>query len=239
LPQGAAPRRAIIAAPMEIFAALWSFVTHLDTELASLLQQYGTWIYAILFAIVFCETGLVVAPFLPGDSLLFVAGALWAASGMEIDLLMATLVAAALCGDNCNYWIGRTLARRVLGWQHSRFFNRKLFDRTQAFYARHGGKTVVLARFVPLVRTFAPFVAGVGHMPYVRFLLFSVLGAVLWVGILVPVGYWFGNIQFVRDHFEIVALVIVAISLLPLAIEFVRHRLRMRRDGARTAPPAA
>jgi membrane-associated protein len=224
---------------MEILAALWSFVTHLDTELASLLQQYGTWIYAILFAIVFCETGLVVAPFLPGDSLLFVAGALWAASGMEIDLLMATLVAAALCGDNCNYWIGRTLARRVMGWRHSRFFNRKLFDRTQAFYARHGGKTVVLARFVPLVRTFAPFVAGVGHMPYVRFLLFSVLGAVLWVGILVPVGYWFGNIQLVRDHFEIVALAIVAISLLPLAVEFVRHRLRLRRDGARALPPAA
>ena len=224
---------------MEIIAALWSFVTHLDTELASLLQHYGTWIYAILFAIVCCETGLVVAPFLPGDSLLFVAGALWAANGMEIDLLMATLVAAALCGDNCNYWIGRTLARRVMGWRHSRFFNRKLFDRTQAFYARHGGKTVVLARFVPLVRTFAPFVAGVGHMPYVRFLVFSVVGALLWVGILVPAGYWFGNIQLVRDHFEIVALVIVAISLLPLAVEFVRHRLRTRRDGARPVPPPA
>ena len=224
---------------MEILAALWSFVTHLDTELASLLQQYGRWIYAILFAIVFCETGLVVAPFLPGDSLLFVAGALWAASGMEIDLLMATLVVAALCGDNCNYWIGRTLARRVVGWRQSRFFNRKLFDRTQAFYARHGGKTIVLARFVPLVRTFAPFVAGVGHMPYVRFLLFSVVGALLWVGILVPAGYWFGNIQLVRDHFEIVALVIVAISLLPLVVEFVRHRLRTRRDGARPVPPPA
>jgi len=222
---------------MEILTAFWSFVTHLDTELASLLQQYGTWIYAILFAIVFCETGLVVAPFLPGDSLLFVAGALWAASGMEIDLLMATLVAAALCGDNCNYWIGRTLARRVLGWRQSRFFNRKLFDRTQAFYARHGGKTVVLARFVPLVRTFAPFVAGVGHMPYVRFLVFSVVGAVLWVGILVPAGYWFGNIQLVRDHFEIVALAIVAISLLPLAVEFVRHRMQGRREGARAVPP--
>ena len=221
---------------MEILAALWSFVTHLDTQLAGLLQQYGTWVYAILFAIVFCETGLVVMPFLPGDSLLFVAGALWAASGMEIDLLMATLVVAALCGDNCNYWIGRTLARRVMGWRHSRFFNRKLFDRTQAFYARHGGKTVVLARFVPLVRTFAPFVAGVGHMPYVRFLAFSVFGALLWVGTLVPAGYWFGNIPLVRDHFEIVALAIVAISLMPLAFEFVRHRLRTRRT-ARAVPP--
>jgi membrane-associated protein len=193
-------------------------------------------VYAILFAIVFCETGLVVMPFLPGDSLLFVAGALWAASGMQIDLLMATLVVAALCGDNCNYWIGRTLARRVLGWRQSRFFNRKLFDRTQAFYARHGGKTVILARFVPLVRTFAPFVAGVGHMPYVRFLTFSVIGALLWVGILVPAGYWFGNIPLVRDNFEIVALAIVAISLAPLAFEFVRQRLRSRRT-ARAVPP--
>jgi membrane-associated protein len=214
---------------MEILAALWSFVTHLDTELASLLQQYGTWIYAILFAIVFCETGLVVAPFLPGDSLLFVAGALWAASGMEIDLLMATLIVAALCGDNCNYWIGRTLARRVMGWRHSRFFNRKLFDRTQEFYAKHGGKTVILARFVPLVRTFAPFVAGVGRMKYPRFLLFSVIGALLWVGILVPAGFWFGNIDLVREHFEIVALVIVAISLMPLGVEYLRHRARRAR----------
>ena len=214
---------------MEFLATAWFFVTHLDTELASLLQDYGTWVYGILFLIVFCETGLVVAPFLPGDSLLFVSGALWANAEMPVELLMATLVAAALCGDNCNYWIGRALSARARHWEHSRLFNRKLFDRTQAFYARHGGKTVILARFVPLVRTFAPFVAGVGRMRYPRFLLFSVIGAVLWVGILVPAGFWFGNIDFVREHFEIVALVIVAISLLPLAIEYLRQRSRRAR----------
>ena len=213
---------------MEFLETFWFFVTHLDTELASLLQSYGTWVYAILFAIVFCETGLVVAPFLPGDSLLFVAGALWANAGLPVELVMLTLMVAALCGDNCNYWIGRALSRRARRWHGSRFFNRKIFDRTEAFYARHGGKTVILARFVPLVRTFAPFVAGVGRMRYVRFLSFSVVGAILWVGILVPAGYWFGNIPLVRDHFEIVALVIVAMSLLPLAIEALRHR-RLRK----------
>jgi membrane-associated protein len=213
---------------MEFLETFWFFVTHLDTELASLLQSYGTWVYAILFTIVFCETGLVVAPFLPGDSLLFVAGALWAKAGLPVELLMLTLMVAALCGDNCNYWIGRALSRRARRWHGSRLFNRKIFDRTEAFYARHGGKTVILARFVPLVRTFAPFVAGVGRMHYVRFLGFSVVGAILWVGILVPAGYWFGNIPLVRDHFEIVALVIVAMSLLPLAVEAVRHR-RLRK----------
>jgi membrane-associated protein len=214
---------------MEILETLWFFHTHLDTELGGLLQDYGTWIYGILFLIVFCETGLVVAPFLPGDSLLFVAGAVWAAADLPIELLMATLVLAALCGDNCNYWIGRALSARARHWEGSRFFNRKLFDRTSAFYARHGGKTVILARFVPLVRTFAPFVAGVGRMRYLRFVGFSVVGALLWVGILVPAGFWFGNIDFVREHFEIVALVIVAISLLPLLVEWLRQRRKPAR----------
>ena len=214
---------------MELLETFWFFLTHLDTELGGLLQDYGTWIYGILFLIVFCETGLVVAPFLPGDSLLFVAGAVWAAAGLPIELLMATLVLAALCGDNCNYWIGRALSARARHWEGSRFFNRKLFDRTSAFYARHGGKTVILARFVPLVRTFAPFVAGVGRMRYLRFVGFSVVGALLWVGILVPAGFWFGNIDFVRDHFEVVALVIVAISLLPLLVEWLRQRRKPAR----------
>ncbi len=214
---------------MDPLAALWSFLTHLDTELAALLLRYGTWVYAILFAIVFCETGLVALPFLPGDSLLFVAGALWAASDLSIAPLMATLVVAALCGDNCNYWIGRTLGQRIARTKGSRLFNRKLFDRTEAFYAQHGGKTVILARFVPLVRSFAPFVAGVGRMHYGRFMGFSVAGAVLWVGLLVPVGYWFGNIAMVRDHFELVALGIVALSVMPLAVEYLRHRGGPRR----------
>jgi membrane-associated protein len=209
---------------MEILAAIWSFLTHLDVELGALLQQYGPWIYAILFAIVFCETGLVVMPFLPGDSLLFVAGALWASAGMPIGLLMATLMLAALCGDNCNYAIGRALSQRARQWQHSRLFNRKAFERTEAFYERHGGKTVVMARFVPLVRTFAPFVAGVGRMPYLRFISFSVLGALLWVGLLVSAGYWFGNTPLVRNNFELVILAVIALSLLPMVVEVIRHR---------------
>jgi membrane-associated protein len=211
---------------MGLLETFWFFATHLDVELAGLLRDYGTWVYGILFLIVFCETGLVVAPFLPGDSLLFVAGALWANSNLPVGILMATLIAAALTGDNCNYWIGRAVSARARRWEHSRLFNRKLFDRTTEFYAHHGGKTVILARFVPLVRTFAPFVGGVGRMHYGRFVGFSVIGAVLWVGILVPAGFWFGNIDVVRDHFELVALVIVAISLLPLLIEYLRRRGR-------------
>jgi membrane-associated protein len=209
---------------VDVVSTIWLFLTHLDIELAALLQQYGVWVYAILFAIVFCETGLVVAPFLPGDSLLFMSGALWAAADLRVEALMGTLVAAALCGDNCNYWIGRALSARARHFEHSRLFNRKVFDRTDAFYAKHGGKTVVIARFVPLVRTFAPFVAGVARMAYLRFLGFSVLGALLWVGLIVPAGYWFGNIPMIRERFEIVVLVIVAFSILPLLFEYVRHR---------------
>jgi membrane-associated protein len=212
---------------MDIIASLWSFVTHLDTELAGLLHAYGGWVYAILFAIVFCETGLVVTPFLPGDSLLFVSGALWAAAGLPVELLMATLIVAALCGDNCNYWIGRGLSKRARHWQGSLLFNRKVFERTEGFYARHGGKTVVLARFVPLVRTFAPFVAGVGRMPYLRFLAFSIGGALLWVGLLVTAGYLFGNIPLVRDNFEIVVLTVVVLSIVPVVVEVVRQRRRV------------
>ena len=213
---------------MDLIATAWSFLTSLDTTLAALLQQYGTWVYAILFVIVFCETGLVVLPFLPGDSLLFVSGALWATAGMEIPALMATLIAAALCGDNCNYWIGRAFSAQARHWEHSRFFNRQLFERTEQFYARHGGKTVILARFVPLVRTFAPFVAGVGRMSYARFLTFSVVGALLWVGTLVPLGYWFGNMPIIRNNIEIAVLSIVALSFVPLVIEFARHKLQAR-----------
>lgn len=214
---------------MEILAALWDRAVHLDVYLAIFVQDHGAWVYALLFAVIFCETGLVVTPFLPGDSLLFVAGALWAAGNLPVDLLMATLIAAALCGDNCNYWIGRALSAHAHHIEHSRLFNRKAFDRTEAFYARHGGKTVILARFVPLVRTFAPFVAGVGRMRYPRFLGFSVVGATLWVGLLVPAGYWFGNIPLVRDHFEIVTLAIIAFSLLPIGIEYLRHRTAQKR----------
>ena len=201
------------------------FVLHLDRHLGSLLQQYGVWIYALLFAIIFCETGLVVTPFLPGDSLLFVAGTLWAAAGMEPAALAATLVVAAISGDNVNYWAGRFLGPRVFRWEQSRFFNRRALEATQAFYSRHGGKTVVIARWLPFVRTFAPFVAGIGRMIYPRFLLFSVCGGVFWVVGLIYAGYFFGNIPIVRQNLSVVILGIIALSLAPLALEFLRQRL--------------
>lgn len=199
-------------------------VLHLDRHLGVLLQQYGIWIYGLLFLIIFCETGLVVAPFLPGDSLLFVAGALWAAAGMDPAALAATLVVAAISGDNVNYWVGRYLGPRVFRWENSRIFNRRALDYTRAFYERHGGKAVVIARWLPLVRTFAPFVAGIGRMSYPRFLLFSVGGGVLWVAVLVYSGFFFGNIPVVRQNLSVVILGIVAFSLAPLAIELLRHR---------------
>ena len=211
---------------MELLAFAWDLVVHLDKHLASLLQQYGPWVYAVLFAIVFCETGLVVTPFLPGDSLLFVAGALWAAAGMDARLLAATLIAAALCGDNVNYWVGRYLGPRVFHWENSRFFNRAALDKTHAYYERFGGPTIVIARFVPLVRTFAPFVAGVGTMPYLRFLAYSVGGAILWVVSLVAAGYFFGNVPVVKENLTTVILAIVALSVMPIAIGLARARLR-------------
>lgn len=210
---------------MEIILSLLDLFLHLDKHLSGLLQQYGVWIYLLLFLIVFCETGLVVTPFLPGDSLLFVAGTLWAAAAMDVHVLMSTLILAALLGDNCNYWIGRYFGPRVFRWENSRLFNRKALDYTHEFYERHGGKTIVLARFLPLVRTFAPFVAGVGRMHYPRFMGFSVVGALAWVVSLVYAGYFLGNIPVVRQNLSAVILVIVGISLAPLAIEFLRSRL--------------
>jgi membrane-associated protein len=211
---------------MEFVATAWQFIGHLDGELGLLLQRYGVWIYLILFLIVFCETGVVIAPFLPGDSLLFASGTLWASANMRVEVLALTLVAAAFSGDNCNYWIGRLFGRRIASNQHPRFLNRKALERTQAFYARHGGKTIILARFVPIVRTFAPFVAGVGRMIYGRFLAFSAVSAVLWVGILVSCGYLFGRIPAVRENFALVILAIVALSVAPLAVEYARARFR-------------
>ncbi len=211
---------------MDILLATWDLLIHLDAHLTSLVQQYGTWIYAILFLIVFCETGLVVTPFLPGDSLLFVAGTVWAISGMDAHWLAVTLIAAALCGDNVNYWIGRTLGPKVFRWENSRFFNRRALDRTSAFYERHGGKTIVIARFVPIVRTFVPFVAGIGHMNYAKFLAYSIGGALLWVLALVYAGYFFGNIPFIKDNLTLTIFAIIGLSLMPMVIEYVRARAR-------------
>jgi len=213
---------------MDLFAALWDYAVHLDAHLAEFVAAHGAWVYALLFAIVFTETGVVVMPFLPGDSLLFVVGALAAAGGMDITTVMTVLVAAALTGDNVNYWIGRWAGPKVFRAEESRWFSRKYLERTHAFYERHGGKAIIIARFVPIVRTYVPFVAGIGTMSYARFLGFSVVGALLWVVSLCLAGYWFGNIPLVKDNLGVVIVIIIAISLTPIAVEFLRER----RSGA-------
>ncbi|WP_019919348.1 DedA family protein [Methyloversatilis discipulorum] len=210
---------------MELLATFVDLMLHLDTHLAALVAQYGAWVYAILFAIVFCETGLVVTPFLPGDSLLFVAGALAAAGGMQIGLLIVLLVMAAVLGDAVNYAVGAWFGPKVFRWENSRFFNRSAFDRTHAFYEKHGGKTVIIARFMPLIRTFAPFVAGVARMRYARFAMFNVSGALLWVVSLTLAGYWFGNLPWVKQNLTLVILAIIAISLAPVAVAWVRSKV--------------
>lgn len=203
---------------------LWDFLVHLDRHLAAFVTQYGTWVYALLFLIVFCETGLVVMPFLPGDSLLFVVGALAAVGGMDVRIVMVLLVCAALLGDNVNYGFGRWLGPRVFRSSEARWLNHRHLERTQAFYARHGGKTLVIARFMPFVRTFAPFVAGVGRMRYARFLAFCVAGALLWVVSLTLLGYFFGNLPVVKKNFTAAIMLVIAASLMPIGIEWLRHR---------------
>ncbi|AYC31470.1 DedA family protein [Pseudomonas cavernae] len=201
-------------------------ILHLDTYLNLLVVNYGTWIYAILFLVIFCETGLVVMPFLPGDSLLFIAGALCASGNMDPLLLGALLMLAAIAGDSTNYLIGRTAGERLFRNPQSKIFRRDYLQRTHEFYDRHGGKTVTLARFLPIVRTFAPFVAGVGKMPYPRFFAFSVLGTIAWVGGLVTLGYFFGNVPFIKQNLSLMVLVVIALSLLPMALSVLHHKLR-------------
>ena len=209
---------------MEILAQFIDIILHLDKHLVLLVESYGVWVYAILFAIVFMETGFVVTPFLPGDSLLFVAGAVAAAGGMDVSLVAATLIVAALCGDNVNYWIGRFLGPKVFKHEGNRWLKRENLDRTHAFMEKHGPKAIIIARFVPVVRTFVPFVCGIGRLTYARFLGFSVIGAVIWVGLLVPAGYFFGNLPVVKNNLTVVILLIVFISVLPGIIEYVRHK---------------
>jgi membrane-associated protein len=199
-------------------------ILHLDTYLSVLVANYGVWIYAILFLVIFCETGLVVMPFLPGDSLLFIAGALCASGSMDPVLLAALLMLAAVLGDSTNYIIGRTVGEKLFSNPKSRIFRRDYLQRTHDFYDRHGGKTVTLARFLPIVRTFAPFVAGVGKMPYLRFLGFSALGTVAWVGGLVTLGYFFGNAPLIKDNLSLMIIGIIALSLLPMAIGWWHSR---------------
>ncbi len=211
---------------MDFLLHVMDLLLHLDKHLAALLAQYGSWVYAILFLIIFVETGLVVMPFLPGDSLLFVAGALWAVSGMNVHSLVLVLVVAAILGDSVNYAVGNYLGPKVFHWEDSRWFNRKALDRTHAFYEKHGGKTIVIARFLPFLRTFAPFGAGIGSMTYARFAAYNVFGALLWVGSLVYAGFYFGNLPIIRNNLTLVILVIIGLSLVPLVIAFVREKMR-------------
>ena len=212
---------------MDLLFSGWDLIVHLDRHLAALLQQYGAWVYVLLFAIIFCETGLVVTPFLPGDSLLFIAGALAAGGGIDVHVLALVLVAAAVLGNTVNYSVGRFIGPKV--WEDSRFFNKRALERAHAFYEKHGGKTIIITRFVPVLRTFAPFVAGIARMTYLNFTAYNVAGALAWVLLLLYAGYWFGNVPFVKENLTWVILGIIAVSLLPLAFEYLRHRLNKTR----------
>ena len=209
---------------MELLASFIDIVLHLDKHLQMLVQNYGTWVYLILFAIVFCETGLVVTPFLPGDSLLFVAGALAAAGGLNVHLLVVLLIIAAILGDAVNYSLGRDLGPKVFHDEGSRVLNRAYLKKAHEFYERHGGKTIIIARFIPIIRTYAPFVAGIGSMPYPRFAMFNVVGAVIWVVSLAYAGFFFGNIPWVKSNLSLVIITIIILSILPAIAEVLRQK---------------
>ena len=208
---------------MEFVRDVISFILHIDTHLDSIISNYGGWTYAILILIIFCETGLVVTPFLPGDSLLFAAGSFAARGSLDPFLLFILLTIAAVVGDTVNYWVGRAVGPRIFQ-KETRFIKKKYLERTQQFYEKHGGKAIIMARFVPIVRTFAPFVAGVGIMDYKRFVIYNVVGGVLWVAICVFAGYFFGNLRIVQDNFELVIVMIIFISILPMLFEMWRAR---------------
>ncbi len=212
---------------MEILVNFIDFFIHLDRYLNLLISNFGVWTYVLLFLIIFCETGLVVTPFLPGDSLLFGLGAFAAAGSLELELLFLALPVAAVAGDNVNYALGKFIGPRVFQQQKSRFFKKEHLDRTHKFYERYGGKTIVIARFVPIVRTFSPFVAGIGRMTYLRFLSYSVTGGLFWVALFLLGGYYFGNLPLVKENFTLVILAIILLSVMPGFIELVRQRRGM------------
>jgi len=217
---------------MDLIHWFVDFFLHLDQHLAEVIQRYGTTTYFLLFLIVFLETGLVVTPILPGDSLLFAAGAFAAHGDLSLWPLFFLLCLAAILGDTVNYAIGARLGPKVFSYSKSRFFNPEHLKKTHAFYEKYGGKTIIIARFVPIVRTFAPFVAGVGQMSYRQFIGYNVIGGVLWVSVCVFAGYFFGNLPFVKKNFSVVVIVIVLISLLPAVIEYLKHRAEAKRKAA-------
>ena len=211
---------------MELLAAFADLVLHVDRHLQVLASEYGLWLYGILFSIVFCETGLVVMPLLPGDSLLFAAGSLASMPDSQLNPHMLFLIfsSAAILGDTVNYWIGRGIGPKVFHYEKSRFFNRTHLGKTHAFFEKYGGKTVIIARFIPIVRTFSPFVAGVGAMRYPRFLAYSVAGTFLWVGLFNYSGFYFGQLPFVQHNFKLIIVAILVISAMPPFIEYLKHR---------------
>ncbi len=209
---------------MELIPNLIDFFIHLDLHLGAVIQAYGAWTYAILFAVIFCETGLVVTPFLPGDSLLFAAGAFAATGSLNPILLFILISAAAIAGNIVNYLIGKYIGPRIFCKGKIRFLNNNYLERAQNFYEKHGGKTIIITRFFPILRTFAPFVAGIGQMNYWRFIIYNIIGGASWVAVFVFGGYCFGNFSFVKNNFFLAILAIIAISIVPAIIEFIRHR---------------
>ena len=208
---------------------LLEFILHLDRHLFDLCTQYGAWVYAILFVIIFCETGLVVTPFLPGDSLLFAVGSLAAINALDLPTSIVLMILAAVLGDTANYWIGDYVGPKVFQKENSRLLNKEYLIRTHQFYEKHGGKTIIIARFLPIIRTFAPFVAGIGSMTYRRFLLFNVVGGALWVLLFIPAGYFFGSVPFVKNNFSLVIIALILIPGIPSVVEVIRMQLRKRK----------
>ena len=211
---------------MDLLTLIVDFILHVDIHLQALMNDYGLWVYAILFLIIFSETGLVVTPFLPGDSLLFAAGALTVGTALDVNLLAGTLILAAVLGNLTNYTIGHFFGERLFQNPNSRIFRRDHLDKTQAFFAKHGGKTIIMTRFLPIVRTFAPFVAGMGAMTYQRFMAFNFVGGLLWVVSFVYAGHYFGNLPAIRQNFTLLIVGIIVISVFPIVIGGVRQRMK-------------
>jgi len=211
---------------MEIIKNLIEIIVHIDKHLSLMIQNFGSWSYLVLFAVIFAETGLVITPFLPGDSLLFAAGTLSAVESFNLLWIFIVLSAAAIIGDTVNYTFGKFFGQKIILNSSNRFFKKEYVDRTHKFYEKHGGKTIILARFIPIIRTFAPFVAGVGKMSYYKFFIYNVIGGLLWVSLFVFGGYFFGNMPIVKNNFFVVILVIIVFSVLPIAIEFYKHKIK-------------
>jgi membrane-associated protein len=225
---------------IDLLLQLKDMILHFDVHLEGWIRQLGPWIYVLMFAVIFCETGLVVTPFLPGDSLLFALGAYAAKGALSLPVLLVSLIIAAILGDTLNYWIGAWLGPRIFRGEKIRFLNPKHLERTHEFFERYGGKTIIIARFAPIVRTFAPFVAGMGKMTYRRFMAYNVIGGVVWITLFLFAGYWFGNLPAVQKNFKLVILGIIFVSILPGVFEFWRERRRLRELSTREreqAPP--